>query len=56
MIKAAAFHSKKPGIKPVFHDNKACPEGARIEADHLAAGTAMQPRYEHCARLQAQGK
>ena len=56
MVKVAAFHSKKPGIKPVYHDNKACPEAARIEPQHLATGTAMRPRCEHCARLQAQGK
>ena len=56
MVKVAAFHSKKPGIKPVYHDNKACPEGARIEPQHLATGTAMRPRCEHCARLQAHGK
>jgi hypothetical protein len=56
MVKVAAFHSKKPGIKPVYHDNKGCPEGSRIEAQHLAPGTAMRPRCEHCARLQAQGK
>ena len=56
MVKVAAFHSKKPGIRPVYHDNKACPEGRKIEAEHLASGTAMRPRCEHCAKLQAQGK
>ena len=56
MVKVAAFHSKKPGIRPVYHDNKACPEGRKIEAEHLAPGTAMRPRCEHCVKLQAQGK
>ncbi len=56
MVKVAAFHSKKPGIRPVYHDNKGCPEGKRIEAEHLAPGTAMRPRCEHCAKLQAEGK
>jgi hypothetical protein len=56
MVKVAAFHSKKPGIKPVYHDNKACPEGRKIDAQHLASGTAMRPRCELCIKLQAQGK
>ncbi len=56
MVKVAAFHSKKPGIRPVYRDNKACPEGSRIETQHLASGTAMRPRCEHCTKLQAQGK
>jgi hypothetical protein len=56
MVKVAAFHSKKPGIKPVYHDNRACPEGRKIDAQHLASGTAMRPRCELCIKLQAQGK
>ena len=56
MVKVAAFHSKKPGIRPVYHDNLACPEGKKIEAQHRASGTAMRPRCERCAKLQAQGK
>lgn len=56
MVKVAAFHSKKPGIKPVYHDNMACADGKRIEPEHRASGTAMRPRCEHCARLAAQGK
>jgi hypothetical protein len=56
MVKVAAFHSKRPGIRPVYHDNKACPEGSEIEAQHLSSGTAMRPSCEQCVKFQAQGK
>jgi hypothetical protein len=56
MVRVAAFHSKKPGIRPVYHDNLGCPEGKKIEAQHRASGTAMRPRCEQCAKLQSQGK
>jgi hypothetical protein len=53
MVKVAAFHSMKPGIRPVYHDNKARPDDSKIEAQHLASETAMRPRCKHCVKLQA---
>jgi len=55
MVKQTPFHSTKSTIEPNHHDDKARPEGRKIEVQWLAAGTARRPRGEHCAKLQARG-
>ena len=56
MSKVAAFHSKKPDARSVYHNNDKCTEGNNIERYYWAPGTGGRPLCEHCARLNAQGK
>lgn len=51
MAKVAAFHSKRPDAKKVFHDQSACTEGNNIEAHNKVSGTGNLPHCDHCKRL-----
>jgi hypothetical protein len=50
MAKVAAFHSKLPTARKVYHDSDTCKEGNNIESYNRVAGTGDRPRCEHCAR------
>ena len=51
MGKVAAFHSKKPSARAVYHDNNSCTEGNNIEPENKVQGTGGRPRCNHCSRL-----
>jgi len=51
MAKVAAFHSKRPGDKRVYHDNSSCTEGNNIEPQNKVSGTGGLPYCDHCKRL-----
>lgn len=56
MSRVSAFHSVKPGTRPVHHDNDKCTEGNNIETYYKRSGTDGRRRCEHCERLNAEGK
>jgi hypothetical protein len=51
MSKVSPFHSKKPGVKNVHHDDNKCTEGNNIEKENRVSGTGGRPKCEHCQRL-----
>ena len=51
MGKVAAFHSKRPNDRNVYHDNDRCTEGNNIESYNRVSGTGGRPQCEHCAKL-----
>ena len=51
MTKVAAFHSKLPNDRNVYHNNNKCTEGDNIEKSNRVDGTGGRPLCEHCARL-----
>jgi hypothetical protein len=50
------FHSVKPTMPLVFHNNDACDEGKRIEAAYWCAGDGGRPQCKECARLNGAGE
>jgi hypothetical protein len=53
-VKVAAYHTSRPetgGERDVYHDHNDCPDGRRIEKQHLRSGTAGRPRCKDCIRL-----
>jgi hypothetical protein len=55
-MKVPPFHSIKPNVRNVYHDNDKCTEGNNIETYYLRQGTDGRPRCEHCTRLAAQSR
>jgi len=49
------WHSRRQG-ETVYHDNKRCTEGNKIEVHYLAAGTGDRPLCKQCIRLNAEDK
>lgn len=45
------FHSTKPALRQVYHNNTLCTEGNNIERYYLARGTDGRRLCEHCYRL-----
>ena len=54
MAQGASWHSSKPNLANVYHNNDRCKNGNSIASRYCKQGTDSRPLCGHCKRLNEQ--